>query len=93
MNIKGIIWLNDIVDKLVRKHSVQQHEVGSLLENGPHFRFVEKGHRPGENVYVAMGKTDSGRHLVVFFVYKHDKRIVILSVRDMSKAERRLYAK
>jgi hypothetical protein len=36
--------------------------------NGPsHFRFVEKGHRRGENVYSAMGQTSGGRYLIVFF--------------------------
>lgn len=93
MKIRGIIWLEEIADKLVRKHFVQQHEVVELFEGEPHFRFVENGHRPGENVYVAMGTTDVGRHLVVFFVYKTDQRILILSARDMSQAERRLYAK
>ena len=93
MKIKGIVWFDDIIEKLIRKHSVQQHEPREVLENDPHFRFVEKGHRSGENLYAAMGQTDSGRHLVVFFVYKTDKRALILSARDMTRAERRLYEK
>ncbi|MDP3296908.1 MAG: BrnT family toxin [Thermodesulfovibrionia bacterium] len=93
MKIKGLIWFDDIIEKLVRKHSVQQHEVREALSNKPYFRFVEKGHRSGENVYAAMGRTISGRYLIVFFVYKTDKRALILSARDMTKAERRLYEK
>ena len=63
------------------------------MANNPHFRFIEKGHRSGENVYAAMGQTTGGRYLVVFFVYKSDRRALILSARDMTKAERRLYGK
>ena len=93
MKIKGLIWFDDIVEKLTRKHNVQQNEVREVLHNKPRFRFVEKGHRLGENVYAAMGQTDSDRYLIVFFVYKNDKRALILSARDMTKAERRLYEK
>ncbi len=93
MKIKGLIWFDDIIEKIKRKHNVQQREVRELLDNEPHFRFVEKGHRSGENVYAAMGQTEGGRYLIVFFVYKTDKRALILSARDMTKAERRLYEK
>jgi hypothetical protein len=34
-----------------------------VIENTPHFRFVEKGYREGENVYAALGRTDAGRYL------------------------------
>ncbi|MDP3029694.1 MAG: BrnT family toxin [Deltaproteobacteria bacterium] len=93
MKIKGLIWFDDIVEKLTRKHNVQQNEVREILHNKPLFRFVEKGHRSGENVYAAMGQTDSNRYLIVFFVYKNDKRALILSARGMTKVERSLYEK
>ncbi len=57
MKIREIIWLEDIVEKLEKKHSVRQNEVIEVLENKPKFRFVEKGHRKGENVYAALGQT------------------------------------
>lgn len=93
MKVRGLIWFDDIIEKIKRKHNVQQHEVREILDNAPHFRFVEKGHRSGENVYAAMGQTEGGRYLIVFFVWKTDKRALILSARDMTKAERRLYEK
>jgi len=65
--------------------------VKEIFNSKPHFRFVEKGHRSRENVYAAMGQTDEGRYLIIFFVHKTDKRALILSARDMTKAERRLY--
>jgi uncharacterized protein len=93
VKIVGIIWLEEIVQKLIWKHSVEQFEVVELLENSPRLRFVEKGHRIGENVYSALGQTYSGRYLTVFFVHKADNQALILSARDMTDAERKRYGK
>jgi len=62
-----------------------------MLDLAPRFRFVEKGHRRGEDVYAALGRTEAGRYLMVFFVYREDQRIIVLSARDMTVGERRLY--
>jgi uncharacterized DUF497 family protein len=91
LKINGIIWLEDIVEKIVRKHNVSEHEIIEIFQENPSFRFVEKGHRKGENLYAALGLTNSGRYLIVFFVYKTNKNALIVSARDMTKAERRKY--
>lgn len=91
MEITGFIWLEDIVEKLARKHSVRPQEVREVFEIFAAFRFVETGHRQGENVYAALGQTDAGGYLIVFFVYKEDRQALILSARDMTNAERRKY--
>lgn len=91
MKIKGLIWIDEIIDKLAKKHNVSQDEVWEILSNRPYFRFVEKGHRSGENVYAALGQTESGRHLIVFFVFKKDGNAIILSARDMTPRERKRY--
>jgi len=91
LKITSFIWLEDIVEKLARKHNVQQQEVREVFANLPHFRFVEKGHHRGENLYAALGQTDAGRYLTVFFVYKKDESALILSARSMTRAERRKY--
>ncbi|MBC7227245.1 MAG: BrnT family toxin [Thermoflexales bacterium] len=91
MKITGLIWLAEIVDKIQEKHGVSQQEVREIFARRPFFRFVEKGHRRGENVYAALGQTESGRYLVVFFVYKKNGQALVLSARDMTRAERRLY--
>jgi len=49
--------LRDVVDKLGFKHHVEIDEVEEVLCNKPKFRFVEKGKRKGENVYLALGQT------------------------------------
>ncbi len=91
MKVIGIIWLEDIVDKLLYKHNVEQYEVREVFNNAPFFRLVEKGHRQGEHVYAAFGQSDSGRYLIVFFVYKKERRALIVSARDMEPVERRQY--
>ena len=92
MHIDRIIWLDDIVEKLERKHGVGKSEVWELLQSKPKFRFVEKGHREGENAYAALGRTE-GRHLVVFFIYKTANAALVISARDMTRGERKRYEK
>ena len=91
MTVSGFVWRVNIVEKLWRKHKVEPFEVEEVFANYPFFRFVEKGNRKGENFYAALGQTDSGRYLITFFVYKQDKRAVIISSRTMTDAERRNY--
>ena len=93
MKISGLIWLREIVEKINRKHHVVPEEVKEILDGSSHFRFVEKGHRRGENVYSAMGQTNAGRYLIVFFVYKKTRQALILSAREMTDSERKRYAK
>jgi len=84
-------WLETIVDKLARKHSVSVDEVEDVLSGQTRFRRVERGHRRGEDVYAAIGRTHAGRHLIVFFVYKPKTReALVVSAREPSGKERRL---
>jgi len=91
VRIKDLIWLEEIVEKLWAKHHVDIAEVREVLEGKPHFRFVEKGHRRGENVYAALGRSEAGRYLTVFFVLKRDGQALPISARDMSDADRKRY--
>jgi len=93
MKIEGIIWLRDVVNKLVFKHHVETHEVEEVFNSQPKFRFIEKGEREDENVYLATGRTDAGRYVSVLFIYKKTKEALVLSARDMARKERRQYGK
>ena len=93
MKIEGIIWLSNVEDKLALKHKVETYEVEEVLSGEAKFRFVESGEREGEDVYLCLGKTGSGRYLTVLFIYKKTKEALILSARDMARKERRLYGK
>ena len=85
------IWLDHIVDKLEWKHSVRTTEVDEALASRPRINFIERGNRSGENLYAAYGRTEAGRYLVVFYIAKVNGRPLIISARDMSRAERRRY--
>lgn len=89
MYIYDFVWLPDVVAKLAVKHQVGQEEVEELFFNRPRYRFVESGHRPGEDVYAASGQTDAGRYLVVFFIHKRENVVLIVTARDMDEKERR----
>ncbi|MBC8253142.1 MAG: BrnT family toxin [Ardenticatenia bacterium] len=91
MYIDDFIWLPDILEKLAVKHHVAQDEAEEVFFNRPQYRFVESGHRPGEDVYSASGQTDAGGYLIVFFIHKPDSIALILSARVMDKKERRCY--
>jgi uncharacterized DUF497 family protein len=91
MYIIDIIWLPHIVDKLAWKHGVTPEEVDEVLFGRPYYRKVQKGHIPGEDVYAALGRTEVGRYLAVFFVYKQSREALILSARDMDRKERGQY--
>lgn len=78
---------------MARKHEVVPEEVEELFASVPRYRFVEKGHIPGEDVYAAMGRTDAGRYLITFFIHKEDGRALIISARNMDNAEKKLYSR
>ena len=44
MEINGLIWLEDIADKLHWKHDVEEQEVVEVLEKKPKFVLKEAGY-------------------------------------------------
>jgi uncharacterized protein len=93
MKIIGFIWLEEIVEKLEVKHRVIPEEVEQVFNSQPRIRRMKKGHYRGEDVYRALGRTETGRYLVVFFIHKMTGDVLILSARDMDDKERRSHAK
>jgi uncharacterized DUF497 family protein len=93
VRIEEIIWLDAIIEKLAVKHRVDPEEVEEVFRSRPKFRFVEKGDRQGEDVYLALGRTDAGRYLAVLFIQKPSAQALILSARDMADKERKMYAR
>jgi uncharacterized DUF497 family protein len=93
MRIEGFIWLEEIVEKLEVKHHVIPGEVEEVFVNQPKVKRMNRGYVRGEDVYRALGQTEDGRYLVVFFVYKMTHEALILSARDMDTKERKSYAR
>lgn len=93
MEITGYVWRDDVIDKLIWKHQVEVEEVVEVFENRPRLEMLERSHRPGEDLYIASGQTDEGRHLIIFFIRKKDGQVLIVTARDMTKKERKRYGK
>ncbi|MFQ6100481.1 MAG: BrnT family toxin [Anaerolineae bacterium] len=74
------------------KHSVSPEEVEEVFTSKPKIKRMNRGHFRGEDVYRALGRTEAGRYLVVFFIHKLTHEVLILSARDMDKKERKSYA-
>lgn len=91
--IDDIIWLDTIVEKLAWKHNVLTSEVEEVLSGTCRIFKKEAGRVEGEHLYNALGKTRSGRYLSVFFIRKLNTMALIITARDMNKAERKRYEK
>ena len=93
MRINDIIWLDQFVDKIERKHRVLPEEVEEVFYNGPRYRRAQRGKVEGEDLFYAYGCTDSGRYLLVVFIYKQTGDALVISSRDMDRKERKRYAR
>ncbi len=93
MRIEGLILLPAVVEKLERKHRLEPEEGAGGFEGGPRVAFVEKGEREGEDRYAALGRTEAGRGVIVFFIHKLTKEALVVTAREMTHKEHRWYGK
>jgi len=93
MRITGLKWLAPVIEKLIFKHDVEPYEVEEVFLLQPKFRFANKGNHSGEDLYSALGTTEAGRYLITFFVLKKTGEALIISARDMTTTERRIYGR
>ncbi len=59
----------------------------------PNSALLKKVSEKGEDVYMALGRTEAGRYLAVLFILKTTNEVLILSARDMASNERKYYVK
>ncbi len=95
VRISGFIWLERFVEKLEVKHGVTVTEAEEIFGNRTELEVkrVGRGRYRDEHVYRALGRTWTGRHLVVFFILKRTDEALIISGRDMDKKERRSHGR
>ena len=93
MYISDIYWLPAVVDKLIEKHQVDPIEVEEIFTGRPQFHRQERGKVQGEDLYIALGQTEAGRYLTVFFIRKVGGIALIISARDIDAGERRQYGR
>ena len=87
----GFEWDDGNKNKNWIKHKVSNSECEQIFFNRPLIVHVDVKHSDFEDRYYALGTTDLGRKLFVVFTIRK-KKIRIISARDMSRKERRIYA-
>ena len=68
-------------------------EVEDVLSGKCRMFKKETGKVDGEHLYNALGQTNQGRYLSIFFIKKLNNKALIISSRDMNKKERQRYEK
>ncbi len=86
----GFRWDGGNIDKNLIRHNVENWECEQIFFNRPLIVLDDLGHSESEKRWVAFGKTDNDRFLVVFYT-KRKTLIRIISARDMTKRERIFY--
>jgi len=88
----GFQWDEGNLDKNWVLHRVAFWEAEEIFFNQPLILRSDPGHSSSESRYLALGRTDSGRHLFVSFTVRLSL-LRIISARDMTRREFQAYAK
>jgi uncharacterized protein with HEPN domain len=90
----AVVW-KTVVEDLPKLEPLIRHvlAVEQILWGKKKVRRVAKGNVAGEDVYLALGQTDSGRYLAVFYILKKNRTVLPISARDMDGKERRRYGR
>ena len=86
----GFEWDEGNKDKSWIKHKVSNNECEEVFFNRPLIINFNKRHSEIVTRYYALGHTDLNRKLFIVFTIR-GKRIRVISARDMSKKERKIY--
>ena len=92
LRITGFDWDDGNARKNVEKHDVGQAESEQVFLNSPLLISSDGGHSLTERRWNALGHTSEGRTLHVTFTLRDDdRRIRVISARDMNRKERKQY--
>jgi len=91
-SVEGFEWDAGNTEKNVLGHGVTQGEAEELFFVAPLVLLEDEKHSAAERRFLVFGPTGSGRLLTAAFTVRR-QLIRIISVRDMSRMERRRYAK
>ena len=88
----GFQWDKHNIQKNWEKHKVSPVECEQAFFNRPLIIVKDVHHSREEERFYALGKTDQDRKLFIAFTIRK-KLIRVVSSRDMSKKERKVYEK
>jgi uncharacterized DUF497 family protein len=87
---EGFQWDAGNSAKIWERHGVTPTECEELFFNRPLIVGEDERHSEHEDRFYALGQTDAGRQLFVVFTLRA-RRIRVISARDMSRKERKVY--
>ena len=87
---EGFQWDAANSTKIWERHRVMPSECEELFFNRPLIVGGDEKHSAGEERFYALGGTESGRLMFVVFTIR-GRLIRVISARDMSRKERRLF--
>jgi hypothetical protein len=91
--IVGFDWDDGNSTKNLLKHQVEKVEAEQMFANEPLLISVDRGHSEAEDRFQGLGTTNNGRRLFAAFTLRRGGSLIrVISVRDMKRAERDLYA-
>jgi uncharacterized DUF497 family protein len=89
---KGFQWDEGNSEKNWLKHEVSRAECEQIFFNHPLVVRHDTEHSQGDEIrFYALGQTDRSRLLFLVFTVR-DQLIRVITARDMSKRERRIYS-
>lgn len=90
--VEGFDWDAGNLQKNLLKHQVSPLECEQIFFNLPLLLANDQPHSQQETRYYALGQTNAQRRLFIAFTIRN-RKIRVISARDMSKKEREIYAK
>lgn len=91
--ITGFDWGEGNLVKNAGKHGVSVGEAEQMFWNRPLIVAGDAAHSGTERRFFALGRSDAGRMLFAVFTLRAAGALIrVISVRDMSRKERRAYA-
>ncbi|MBS0169480.1 MAG: BrnT family toxin [Nitrospira sp.] len=89
-DLEGFNWDEANLEKNWHKHQVTPWECEQVFFNAPLVVADDVAHSAIEPRYYVLGQTDAERRLFIVFTIRK-RRIRVISARDMSTKERKLY--
>lgn len=89
-DFEGFDWSGGNAEKNWEQHHVTPLEAEQVFFNTPFLAGEDQVHSHKEKRFYALGQADDGRRLFVAFTMRA-KRLRVVSARDMSRKERRVY--
>jgi len=83
-------WDKGNIEKNWITHEVTQQEAEQVFFNSPLIAAEDPAHSHAEQRFMVLGQTDKERCLFIAFTMR-DKNIRVISARDMSRKERKMY--